>query len=124
MAIYGVNKLYPKPRPGQRIEIQPITLQPVTKYWNPRANRRVIVQDWNGERLDLPEREEIYQLFAWNVTNNKPAIIDVPKPCVENYNTVTRLQQRNGGKILFTRIRKNRKLVPFFEHVPEGGEIF
>lgn len=119
MAVFGCGKLYPKPADGEKIEIQPIALMQATKYWDPKANRRIIVQGWDGQRLDLPEREEIYQLFAWNATYNIPAIIDMPKGILERYSMITRLQKQHGGKILFTRIRKNGKLIPHFEHVPE-----
>lgn len=119
MTVLGCGKLYPKPVDGEKIEINPISLLQATKYWSPKENRRVIVQGWDGHRLDLPEHEEIYQIFAWNVTYNIPAIIDMPKAILEKYSTVSRLHKQHGGKILFTRIRKNGKRVPHFEHVKE-----
>lgn len=113
MAILGANKLYPKPAEGERIEIEPILLLPAVKYWD---GTRRIIELGDSHRTDLGERQEIYELFAWNVTYSMPAIIDLPKTCMDNFNDVSQ-KHKQGGKMFFTRIQKNGYAVPHFIHV-------
>ncbi len=115
MAIINPAKLYPKPANGEKILIKPILLQKATKYWDGR--RRIIELSWESHRQDLQDRQQIYQIYAWNMTHNMPAIIDLPKSCLDNYNIVNR--KAAGGTIVFTRIERQGKLITHFENVDE-----
>jgi len=94
---------------------QPILLQKATKYWDGR--RRIIELSWESHRQDLKDRQQIYQLYAWNITFSMPAIIDLPKSCIDNYDQVNR--KAEGRAIIFTRIEKQGKQIPHFENIIE-----
>lgn len=115
MAIINPGKLYPKPAIGERIVIHPIKLQKCCKYWD--GKKRIIENSWDSHRHDLQERQEIYQIYAWNKTFSMPAIIDLPKYMIDNYSEVSR--KAGGRGIIFTRIEKQGKLIPHFENIKE-----
>lgn len=118
MTEYRLRKHYIKPAEGEFVPIVFVERTRRTVGWSPRLRKSVYV---DGDTADLKRVREVNVLKVINMLSGHISEIELTDEELVRFDEVYAESQERGGQMFYTRKKKDRGTIAFFE-LRESGK--
>ncbi|HIH44428.1 MAG TPA: hypothetical protein HA257_04950 [Candidatus Methanoperedenaceae archaeon] len=112
MTEYRLRKRYVKPAEGEFVPIVFVELTRRTVGWSPGLRKSVYV---DGDTTDLKRVREVNVLKVINMLSGNISEIELTDEEMAQFDEVYAELQERGGQVVYTRKKKDRGTIAFFE---------